>query len=635
MNKIERKFQRKKIKRLKGKQIKTGILLILFLVFPLIMTINLVLEINFIDSEKIENLYLKNSLSVAWEDDGTLIHSTTEIIYDYQMITDGEGGVIISWADDRSSDIDIYAQKINSEGQIQWEANGTVVCNVSGIQFKPQIVSDGEGGAIVIWEHWGTYYKDLYAQRINSIGQLQWNINGVPICTAYNNQRNHQVISNGQGGAIIVWEDERTGDYNYDIYAQCINSTGYLQWISDCAVCTSENIQKNPCLSCDGEGGAVIVWQDNRSQNGFDIYAQRINLEGLAQWIPNGVVICSDLGTQGEIQITNISSEGVAIAWSDDRNGNLDIYAQFVNMSGISQWSENGTIVCNAQEDQISPQICSDGSGGAIMTWEDYRTPYDAYEWSNIYAQKMDSNGNAQWTPNGFTVCNNIMPQLRPKIVSDGSGGAIIAWEDMRRGTHAIYAQWVNSSGYSKWVSNGTNICGTYTIQYNIQLVSDGSGGAIIALQGAEDAWSYFIAQRKRPNDAPSVKIHPEDFIVSTKYPSTIIWSLTDDSGLGEYRVIANDSSGNYNTKVDWTIWRNDEYLYVYPENLALGVFNFTIEYRDNDGEFGQPDTVIITVTYNVTRPIPGYDSTITIFVLIISVLSIVIIFIQKEQLKY
>jgi len=37
--------------------------------------------------------------------------------------------------------------------------------------------------------------------------------------------------------------------------------------------------------------------------------------------------------------------------------------------------------------------------------------------------------------------------QLNPHIVSDGSGGAIITWDDYRNGNYDIYAQGVSASG--------------------------------------------------------------------------------------------------------------------------------------------------------------------------------------------
>ncbi|MFB3896657.1 MAG: hypothetical protein ACE14V_10185, partial [bacterium] len=43
------------------------------------------------------------------------------------------------------------------------------------------------------------------------------------------------------------------------------------------------------------------------------------------------------------------------------------------------------------------------------------------------------------------TATNN---QYYPILVSDGSGGAIIAWQDYRNGNYDIYAQSVTTDGF-------------------------------------------------------------------------------------------------------------------------------------------------------------------------------------------
>jgi hypothetical protein len=58
-----------------------------------------------------------------------------------------------------------------------------------------------------------------------------------------------------------------------------------------------------------------------------------------------------------------------AYAWSDDPNIN--------------------TPICTVSGNQMNPTITSDGSGGAIITWQDYRSG----SYSDIYAQRIYKNG--------------------------------------------------------------------------------------------------------------------------------------------------------------------------------------------------------------------------------------------------
>ncbi len=54
-----------------------------------------------------------------------------------------------------------------------------------------------------------------------------WVTDGVAISTAVGNQQYIQAVSDGAGGAIVAWYDGRTTD---DIYAQRVNASGVAQW---------------------------------------------------------------------------------------------------------------------------------------------------------------------------------------------------------------------------------------------------------------------------------------------------------------------------------------------------------------------------------------------------------------------
>jgi hypothetical protein len=410
------------------------------------------------------------------------------------IVGDGSGGAIITWEDHRGSDYDIYAQRINSAGVVQWTANGVAICTASGSQIYPTIVGDGSGGAIISWEDDRSGNVTIYAQRINSSGVVQWTTNGVAACTATGGEVHPTIISDGSGGAIITWFDRRNGT-DYDIYAQRINSSGVVQWTTNgAAVCTASGDQQYPTIVGDGTGGAIITWHDFRNGNDDDIYAQRMNPYGEIEWTTNGIAICTAAGGQFYPTIASDGSGGAIITWHDHRNGtDYDIYAQRINPSGVIQWTANGVALCTVSGDQLYPTIAANGSGGAIITWYDLRTGNDY----DIYAQKVNSSGTVQWTTNGVAICTASGNQENPIIVNDGSGGAIITWDDHRNGIdYDIYAQRINSSGAIQWTANGAAICTAWSDQLYPTIVSDGSGGAIITWSDGNNAEFEINAQR-------------------------------------------------------------------------------------------------------------------------------------------
>jgi predicted lipoprotein with Yx(FWY)xxD motif len=193
------------------------------------------------------------------------------------IVSDAAGGAIVTWHDQRSGTSDIYAQRVNASGAVQWMTDGVALCTATGDHYAPQITSDGAGGAIITWLGGGSGNLDIYAQRVNASGAVQWTTDGVALCTATGNQEYPTITSDGAGGAIVTWMDHRS--VNEDIYAQRVNASGAVQWtINGVAVCTATGDQSYPTITSDGAGGAIVAWEDHRCSS--LIYAQRIRVSG-------------------------------------------------------------------------------------------------------------------------------------------------------------------------------------------------------------------------------------------------------------------------------------------------------------------------------------------------------------------
>ena len=246
----------------------------------------------------------------------------------------------------------------------------------------------------------------------------------------------------------------------------------------------------------------ILTWQDYRSNNGFaDIYAQHLDPNAQGQWVPNGVIICDQAASQRGPKLVSDGSGGAFITWFDNRAGNYDIYTQYIGSAGAVQWTTNGVPICVSATDQLKPDICSDGSCGAIVTWYDFRSTTDF----DIYAQRIGPGGAIVWAVNGVVMNNNVAyAQIDPKIVSDGLGGAILSWTDYRTGTSAdIYSQRVNSTGAVQWTATGVIICTSTGDQIKSQIVSDGNNGAYITWEDHRNAGNSDIyAQRIASNAA-------------------------------------------------------------------------------------------------------------------------------------
>ncbi|MFH0864852.1 MAG: T9SS type A sorting domain-containing protein [Bacteroidota bacterium] len=447
---------------------------------------------------------------------------------DVRVISDGKGGAITTWCDYRNDIVngDIYAQRINSQGVAMWTANGVTICTDANHQTTPAIVEYGSGEAIIVWQDWRSGDRDIYAQRIDSTGTIQWANNGVAVIAKSYEQQNPKHVSDGSNGVIIVWQDSVNG--NWDIYAQRINSNGTAQWVSGgAAICTAIGDQINPKIETDDQGGAIITWQDKRNGADYDIYAQRINSSGVVQWTSNGVSICVVAYSQINPKIEPDGSGGAIIAWQDKKNGvDYDIAAQRINASGLVQWISNGVPVCTATGSQSAIDLKTENINGAIITWKDARNGTSDYD---IYAQYVNLSGTAQWAANGVAISSAISDQINPNIVDNGNGGSIIVWESDQngQGNSDIYGQLINASGTIQWTNNGVAVATADSNQTDVKHVSDGNGGAIFVWQdkrsGNFDIYAHhlnsdgtaFITDANRISEQIIIQVFPNPFTTS------------------------------------------------------------------------------------------------------------------------
>ncbi len=252
------------------------------------------------------------------------------------VASDGAGGAIVAWQDPRSDADDIYAQRIDASGTARWAVGGVALCSAANAQTSPAIVADGAGGGVVAWQDLrnGTNY-DIYAQRVSAAGAPLWTVNGAALCTAGNDQTRPALVPDGAGGAIVTWQDLRapTGS---DIYAQRVTASGLCPWTANgVALCTAVGDQLAPVAVADAEGGAIVSWQDLRSGIATDIYAQRVSGAGAPQWPTDGVAASAALNGQQSPTIASDGAGGAIVAWQDGRSDLGDVYAQRVEHFGV------------------------------------------------------------------------------------------------------------------------------------------------------------------------------------------------------------------------------------------------------------------------------------------------------------
>jgi len=376
----------------------------------------------------------------VWTVDGISLSTATDLQNNNHLAGDGAGGVIVSWTEGQvAAESHLFAQRLDSDGNTLWAPDGVAVSNGVMRCLDPLIIGDGAGGAILVWEAYLESQWRVYAQRLDAPGNRQWAADGLLVRVTEGPLNHSAMVSDQAGGGILLWAE------GFQLRAQRLDGGGAFQWPADGIVVCPEAIATNwPQMISDSSGGAIICWHDERSVNG-DVYAQRLDASGTRLWSIDGVPVCTDLARQTHPRLQPDGAGGAIIAWSDHRNSpSNELWAQRLDADGIGLWPMDGVLASVTADYPVLDDMVSDGAGGVILAWTHEPSMYQ-YEFAG---QRLDADGTIQWDSGGLEVCAAQYDQSYPRLVSDMSGGAIFVWPDKRNnGDGDIYAQQVDANG--------------------------------------------------------------------------------------------------------------------------------------------------------------------------------------------
>lgn len=369
--------------------------------------------------------------------------------YFRRAISDGKGGVIVAWSDERSDTTDVYAQRISAAGVPLWTPQGVRICGAPWEQSEVTLMADDDGGAFVVWrDDRQRWESDIYAQRIDAAGTPLWTADGVPVCRAAGDQVAPQLVRSDGGTVIVVWEDRRvTGE----TYAQRLSAAGAQLWDSSgVALSNAAAPRFEPVAASDGVGGAIVVWTQ-QAAGGYDVVAQRVADIGVLLWGPTGQVIGGGAGDQIAPSIVEGGLYRVFIAWEDDAGAGSSVRLQSVDINAVVQFPAwDGIVLATTARSARRPELARDGDNGVIVAWHEAIPGGE-----DVRAQRVTANGTLRWAAGGALVCGAPAVQQFPSVMSDGRGGALLAWEDLRGATWDIYAQRLDSTGAARWGGDG------------------------------------------------------------------------------------------------------------------------------------------------------------------------------------
>lgn len=315
-------------------------------------------------------------------------------------------------------------------GQDEWlEEIGT------GNSLQPEIASDGQRNAIVVWQYDETDSSSIYASRYTRTDL--WS-DPVLIDDGSGNAINPRLAVDEAGYGFVVWEQESDDGSTQSIWSN--------RYVVDEGWGTPEIIQneqttfgRSPSVAADPAGNAIAVWIQIDPDTGNRVtWANRYEVGsgwGTAEAIDDMPTLLSATRTN-----VDMDDAGNAIAvWRRPTSGGDVLLAnRYVAGSG---WGTAELIEADADSSATSPRLDVGPGGDAFVIWvqpEDTRL--------DVWATRFS--GNSWETPVRIDI-HDAGDKQQPDITVDGMGVAHAVWSQVDPDFANIWAaQYSPGSGW-------------------------------------------------------------------------------------------------------------------------------------------------------------------------------------------
>ncbi len=327
------------------------------------------------------------------------------------------GSVVhVVWHDYRDGNSEIYYKR-SIDGGVSWSADMQLT-NDPASSWNPSVTVSGSV-VHVVWQDDRNGNTEIYYKRSIDEGG-NWEADTRLTNNASSSVSPSVTVS---GPAVhVVWFDNRDG--NEEIYYKRSLDFGG-SWGTDIRMTNNSAISRNPSVTASGSA-AHVVWEDNREGN-WEIYYKGSIDEGV-NWDPDTRLTNNTANSW----YPSVSSSGsdVHIVWSDDRDGNLEIYYKGSINKGVN-WDADTRLTNNSAASR-TPSVSVSGQAVHVV-WDDRRGGASG----EIYYKRSTDAGVSWIADTQLTV--NFASQ-NPSVSVSGTA-VYVVWKDYRDGNWEIYSK--------------------------------------------------------------------------------------------------------------------------------------------------------------------------------------------------
>jgi hypothetical protein len=151
-----------------------------------------------------------------------------------------------------------------------------------------------------------------------------------------------------------------------------------------------------------------------------------------AQWSSSpatNLIVANRSGEQAQPKIVATPDGGFYISWFDNSAGGYDVYLQRLDVNGNELWAHNGVLVADRGYSSTQDYGLSiDTVGNALLAFRVFRTVPDPHD--SIVVSKVSPDGTLLWGPDGIEVSGVGAVTYSPKIAGTSDGNVVVAWKN-------------------------------------------------------------------------------------------------------------------------------------------------------------------------------------------------------------
>ncbi len=365
-------------------------------------------------------------VQVGPEEGITVSASEFDVSGKFGLCPDGSSGVFAAFSQfDPQFSMEVYATRIGADCQPIWNEPLHVPSPPNFDADLIDVFASDNGSCIVVWrtgEFQNYYYR---AARVLPNGTIDWTADVTPL----NRDAHHfEVESDHQGGLAAVWQYNDEPEL-YQIWAQRVNSSGELSWATNGLVAGSaDEMVYSPKVCVDDHNDMIVAWLKYVTDTENDVFAQKLSPAGQTLWQTGGLYIQNANQNSMLGDIVAVNYENIYITWTGipittPQTSRVQVYGTHLNASGVVGsdpfWQvNNGPSLCAASfTDNIETVVGTDGS--IVVAWTDYRASFPL---SSVYAQRIydpipTSADEKPVVPTEFSLSQNYPNPFNPETV--------------------------------------------------------------------------------------------------------------------------------------------------------------------------------------------------------------------------